>query len=403
MRINLIKRLRIIFWILALFSYYFQFPFAVMSRFIIPSVLAFILLESVNFHVRQYYSKGIVSFYIFYLSVSLILSVLKGTDISRVLRFYMILLAIPICFAIHDNDFVEEEKIFVIMALLKSLMLVGIAVVLIYTQNYVPFRNWARASGLSDDIYILQGIPKVQVRGNALLIVAFMIDYMKKKKVTYINIILLLGILAAGNFAFILGIAAFILYRLGTVLLLGRGRNNCKKTILILGGVCGLMLMLPYINNQRILKSAYSNRARIEQAKVLLDTNLLIGEGLGNVVVSDNEYIGSRSGGVYFELQTLYIFNQIGLLGIIPFYIITLWAAYKNGNEKFWIYLLYLFYSFWNPYCFDTTQMLAIIAILNFKEKHGKNKCHSNSLLSVSRCDEANEQNCSAGRAIIYM
>ncbi len=402
MRINLIKRIRIIFWMLALFSYYFQCPFTFLSKLIIPSVFAFILLESFNFRIRQYNFKGIVYFYIFFLSTSMILSILKGTDISRVLRFYMILLAIPICFTIRDNDFIEEEKIFIIMAMMKSLMLVGVAVVLLCTKNYVPFRNWAKTYG-HGDIYILQGVPKVQVKGNALLIVAFMLDYMKRKKITWMNIILLLGILAAGNFAFILGIAAFVLYRMGTVLFSAKGRNNCKKAVLIFGSVCGLILMLPYINNQRILKSAQSNRVRIEQAKIFLDTNLLLGEGLGNVVVSDNEYIGARSGGIYFELQTLYIFNQIGLLGIIPFYIITLWAAYKNGKEKLWIYLLYLFYSFWNPYCFDTTQMLAIIAILNFKEKHGKSKRHSNSLLSVPRCAWANEQNCSAGRQVIYM
>lgn len=294
------------------------------------------------------------------------MSLLKGTELSRALRFYMILLAIPMCFAVKDKDFGAEDKVFIYIAVAKSIMLIGIAAWLLCTQNYAPFRSWAKAGGYGD-IYIIQKIPRVQVHGNALLMVAFMLNYSKKSRWTFSNIILLLGILSAGNFAFFLGLAAFAAYRMGKRLLVSRGKRQLEKMVVVVLGFCCLLAMLPYVNYQIIQKSEYSNKVRIEQAKALTDSVPLTGNGLGYKVITENEILAPYNGSLYYELQTLYILNQIGVFGGLIFYAVTLWAAYKNGKECFWIYILYLFYSFWNPYCFDTTQMLAILAIINAK------------------------------------
>lgn len=384
-KIIILKIFRNSMLLFALFSYYFQCPFAYLSRFIIPFTFAFILLESNNLHFKKYGYQPFLYFYIVFLNVLFIFSILKGTELSRILRFYLILLAIPICFAVKDQEFEAGEKLFIYLAFAKSVMLIGIAVWLLWSQDYEPFRNWARIHNFGD-IYILQGIPRVQVKGNALLLVAFMLDYLKKRRLTISSIIVFLGILAAGNFAFILGLGAFFGYRMVAVLFSNRGRKRFQKIAIILFGIIGLAIIIPYANNQKVLKSAYSNKVRIEQAKILLDTNILTGNGLGYSVTTDNELLEKYNNSLYYEMQTFYIFNQIGLLGIIPFYIITLWPAYKNGKQKFWIYLIYLFYSFWNPYCFDTTQMLAIIAIVNFKEIHiEEGKCYSNCILSIRK------------------
>ena len=362
-KVNLIKRGREFFWFIAIFSYFFQCPFSFLSRFIIPALFIFILLEGSNFHVKGYGFKEAVYFYVSYISILLILSILKGNIIAWALRFYMILLAIPICFAIKDQKFEMEEKIFFWLAIVKSIMLIGIVVCVIWMKDPAPFRQWARTNGYGD-VYIDHGFIKVQVHGSALLVVAFMLNYMKEKRFACSNIILLLGVLAAGNFAFILGLVGFITYLACKVMLTANGTNLFKKSIIIVIGIIGLAVMIPYISNQIKWKSDFSNRIRDEQAKLLLNTNIV-----------DDPALIERFGRYtyYYELQTLYIFNQIGFIGLILFYIITLWAAYKNGWNCFWIYLLYLFYSFWNPYCFDTTQMIAIIMIINLKKNRRDN------------------------------
>lgn len=385
-RNNIIKCGQTLFWFITLFSYFFQCPFSFLSRLIVPSLFVFILLEYKNFHLKRYRFRKILYVYVTYISILLALSILKGNIITWAFRFYMILLAIPICFAIKDPNFDIEEKILFRLAIVKSIMLIGIYIGVVLLKDFTPFQLWARIHSYGD-VYISHGFIKVQLHGNALLVVAFMLNYMKKKRLSCSNIVLLLGVLAAGNFAFILGIAGFIVFR-GIKVIATKGTKTLEKAVIVVIGVIGLLVMIPFINNQIIWKSAFSNRIRIEQAKILLDDNLLVGNGLGNkIIVEEPELIERFSNYTYYyELQTLYIFNQIGFVGLFLFYVITLWAAYKNGLDCFWIYLLYLFYSFWNPYCFDTTHMIAIIAMINLKEmSYGKKNCNYNGVLSYRR------------------
>lgn len=70
------------------------------------------------------------------------------------------------------------------------------------------WRAWAQSSNVGD-IYILNGVPRIQLVGNALLLVGFMIEVCRKNRITLVSAVLLFGVLAAGNGAFILGIAIF--------------------------------------------------------------------------------------------------------------------------------------------------------------------------------------------------
>ena len=76
---------------------------------------------------------------------------------------------------------------------------------------------------------------------------------------------------------------------------------------------------------------------------------------------------------MYFEMQTLYIINQIGIVGILLFYSLVFVNVKKQGIEKVIVYVIYLIYSFWNPYCFDTTQIIATILIINVSTKELEN------------------------------
>ena len=113
-------------------------------------------------------------------------------------------------------------------------------------------------------------------------------------------------------------------------------------------------------------KSATSNIVRIEQARILLDTNPAIGDGLGHQIygtAGSHIYSGDNT---YFELQTLYIFNQIGTIGLILFYVLTI-SVFLGKQRPFmlYLYLSYLIYSFFNPYCFDSTHIMVMVLISN--------------------------------------
>ena len=242
-------------------------------------------------------------------------------------------------------------------------MIITIALYLVYTQNHDYIRNWVTMNGLGD-IYLLGPLsPKVQVHGNALLVMAFIISYMKDKGFSKVNIILLLGVLFAGNFAYYLGLALFFVCK---GVLLGYKwlkQKNKKIVILLITFIIGIIISIPYIQSTIKLKSEFSNAVRFEQAEMLLDTNALIGNGIGHSISKTTEF-RKYDGDIYFELQTLYIYNQLGIIGIILFYI-TVLSQFFDKKGKLIIYLIYLFYTFWNPYCFDTTQMIVTIIVMN--------------------------------------
>ena len=124
-------------------------------------------------------------------------------------------------------------------------------------------------------------------------------------------------------------------------------------------------------------KSLFSNAARLEQANFLIDTNFFIGDGIGNFVRKIGQF-RNYNNQIYYELQTLYIYNQIGIIGLSLFYAVNILGlkGIKHQNEKLILYLIYLFYTFWNPYCFDTTQMMAIITLINVEFNYPERKLY---------------------------
>lgn len=349
-------------WGLLLLSYFFQFPFKNLSHLIIPSLFLFIIINIDKLRINSNFCRFFIIL-LLYLFFSSVYSLHLGTEFSRIIRFLLILVFIPICTLIKFDDFDSYYKTFIKFSFIKSIVIITIALYLVYTQNHDYIRNWVTMNGLGD-IYLLGPLsPKVQVHGNALLVMAFIISYMKDKGFSKVNIILLLGVLFAGNFAYYLGVALFFVCK---GVLLGYKwlkQKNKKIVILLITFIIGIIISIPYIQSTIKLKSEFSNAVRFEQAEMLLDTNALIGNGIGHSISKTTEF-RKYDGDIYFELQTLYIYNQLGIIGIILFYI-TVLSQFFDKKGKLIIYLIYLFYTFWNPYCFDTTQMIVTIIVMN--------------------------------------
>jgi hypothetical protein len=385
---DLIKSFRVLFWTCSIFCYFFQFPFYSLSKYIVPFILLFIASEYNNIKIKKdYYYIFIYSLFFIYLGLECFNSIYNGTEITRIIRFLEILSIIPICLIINDDKFSLEINILFILAIVKCLILIGVGVFIIKAGSSKIIRNWVRLHNVGDVFLAKRYRPKIQTLGNGLLPFIFMAYYSKYKKINIASIILFLGIIVAGNFAYILGIVIFFILQVYLLLVSKKNSKGYITPFMVLFIILILPFAYKFINIAREEKSGLSNAVRIEQAKLLSNTNYFIGNGLGkDIEESDN--FRNYNGVMYFELQTLYIFNQIGIIGLLLFYLITIWKFYTISKLKLMLFFIYLFYSFWNPYCFDTTEMIVIISLINisdFGDKKNYDYCNNNTVLPYKR------------------
>lgn len=363
LEMSLIRKLRLLLWTIAVFCYFFQAPFKSLSSLILPCLGLYLLTLVPEFKLLKnkiFIATGVI--YIIFLLFSAVMSLKNGTGITRIIRFLVILYAIPGTFCLEDRKDKElKANIFIALATAKAFMLISFGLCMVLMHRFMPFRLWSQFNSIGD-MYLIGNRPYVQVHGNALLVMAFMLEYINKKKITLPLVVLLAGILVAGNFAFVLGIICFFGYRACVLVYDLYKKNKLNKKLLLICIIVGGLLFAPYAIRKFTEKMFKSNVIRMEQIAVLTDTNPLIGLGVGHEIHAETTF-RLYNAPTYFEMQTFYIYNQIGAIGLGLYFIVTLWMAYKKGINKLLIYLIYLFYTFWNPYCFDTTQLFAIILI----------------------------------------
>ncbi len=359
----------LIAWTFSLIGYFFQFPFGKLSNLIVPCLTVYLIVGFCyrkTLNINAIWAK-VYGFYFVYLVFMAILSALQRVEMSIIIRFLLLLCILPLFTILRLDKFKHEYNIFILLAVVKCLLLLYYAIQLIRTGDFLQLRQWAEANHYGD-IYInpYTHLPKVQVHGNGILPMALILNaaYGKRGKINIINLILLLGILAAGNSAFLLGIAAYYIYRLYKNVSQRRKTawvKLCSLIILFVGGIIFIVYSIYILS----IKADYSDAIRIEQAKMLLDNYIVVGNGLGHQIFYKGT-MRTYSGSIYFELQTLYIYNQIGLIGILLFYYLTIKPIKLLGTKKLILFLIYLLYTFWNPYCFDSTEMIVISLLVNF-------------------------------------
>lgn len=320
-------------------------------------------------------TKFWVSILITYLCFNLIWGVIHDfSNTLNGLRFFIILLLITISPFIKGHH--SYVRIFLGFSVLQAVFIIFVEAVLLLNNDiaaplrgYVLQNNWG-------DIYTLNNVfYKIQLKGNALLPFALMVCLENPKKTTFNKIkvtILFFAILIAGNFAFYLGLIIYIILTIFKWKYLRL--NNFKIVPLII--IIVLLIISPYIITQlsQIIqtKALESNPIRIDQAYGLfqdLGSNVIQGNGLGNTIDYKSTY-RDYSGNLYFELQLLYIFNQIGIIGIL---LLTL-TQYIISKKQFTargqlIYFAYALYGFFNPYIIDTNHIIVLIILASLKRE----------------------------------
>ena len=75
----------------------------------------------------------------------------------------------------------------------------------------------------------------------------------------------------------------------------------------------------------------------------------------------------SYVGATYYELQVLYILNQLGVIPILLFILVNILFVFKYmpDTKIKMVYAGYILYAITNPYIIDTNQVVVIITLLS--------------------------------------
>jgi hypothetical protein len=118
----------------------------------------------------------------------------------------------------------------------------------------------------------------------------------------------------------------------------------------------------------------HSLPVRGDQVSVLIEdltktpADLIFGRGIGNTVDIKTQF-RDYTGQYYYELQSVYILNQTGILMFLLFLLVISVLLYTKINSRYLIllYLSYVLYAISNPYIFDSTNILVIIIVVSLK------------------------------------
>ena len=109
------------FWTVSMMAYMFQCYQRELATLIVPCLATFLLLESNHMKFQSYRSwMPLYCFFFFYLTISGIISYINGSSIGSMLRFYLILLAIPLAQCVREPNFHAEWIVLKILAVVKA-------------------------------------------------------------------------------------------------------------------------------------------------------------------------------------------------------------------------------------------------------------------------------------------
>ena len=361
-----------------------------------PELLSIFTAVFIFFSVIYY--SSIVSFsvkkltmHLGILSLILLLAIFRENAPELTVRFFFILflINIPLIFNIVNVKYLTW---FFLSSKIQSFLLVlaGVIIPVLYTLDSYHVIRQLILSNSWGDVYSYNGIfYRIQIIGSALLPIFFFINYdlyRRTRTSLFWTVFSFVAVIFAGNLAFYLILIFFIF--LYEVFVVGKIKLNIRLFIYFFIFTVSIPFVIAYFIELIVLKSAGDTSSlgiRYEQFSLLLanlaNSNfaVLFGTGLGNtldVVTNSRDYTGD----IYYELQTIYILNQIGFIPFALYLIFHLYLFFSLIKTKLslLIYFSYLTYAFVNPYMFDTTHFVVLIIILSYERNLLQIKCKVN-------------------------
>ena len=305
-------------------------------------------------------------------------SMILENNFNNIIRFFIILWTICAAYYIKVPNY--AFKILFILSLIQCFIVILCELYLVFIADKSTatlIRLFSLKAGWGDIYTFNNYYYRVQIKGNAIIPFIYMLSYYSsifpQRRVLLLRSIYLLAIICSGQFAFIISIFCFHIYQYFNNV---SSSNQAAKKIVFILIIAGVILKptLDYVDSTLERKKESSTATRVDQTKVLMkdlkESNLtfLFGKGLGNTLSVKTQY-RDYTNDIYFELQTLYIINQLGILPFIAFliYNIYLTKRYIINKDHIIIYLFYLLYAITNPYVFDTTHIVVILTLCSIK------------------------------------
>jgi hypothetical protein len=344
---------------LALFALFFLQGKAILDRISSKSLYFFLL-------------------YLGWASFLLVYAIVLGNEFANSIRFFIIITLIQLAFLVKTSK--GYVDVLIIFLVIQAMVLFGIHLALnifFNIQTYLFLRIFFQTQGWGD-LYTYNGLfYNIQVLGNALLPFGFFISvhFYRGIKRLIISSILLIGIFIAGNFAFFLGLVVFAVLTFLTSRNIPTRWFSVGFGAMLLGSMILFAPILNYLGNTLEKKSEDSNPTRIDQTEVLWADlssdpfSLVFGKGLGNTVDVKTKW-RDYTDNLYFELQSIYFLNQLGLFNFLIFTLANALGVLIFFTHRYTkvIYVSYLMYSFFNPYFLDTSHIVAILVLIGFNE-----------------------------------
>lgn len=352
---------------------------AIFIRYTIISNLALMLLYILSWKNFSNQDKRDSIIFCLWLVLLCGYSIILENNISYIIRFTLIILFIGMAYFIKLPSKAICQALAIVSLIYCVALIIGeLYLFLFFDNSLLPTLRHEVISHNIGDIYPKYGsFYAIQLVGTAALPFIFMLSFvcnLFKSKILIKRLLLLLGVIIAGNFGFIVAIAIFlVLFYFPTKLSLRKWLNRLAIILL-----CFIAISRPAYNfvcDTLEKKKDVSNATRIEQASILIDDmtenwgTTIMGKGLGNTVDKVGKFRDYRDN-QYFELQSLYFLNQ---LGIIPFVLFFFWNLYLTFKYiPLWrfklVYLCYVIYAVTNPYIFNTNQIVVVITLISLSK-----------------------------------
>jgi O-antigen ligase len=321
-----------------------------------------------------------------YSGLSALASLLLGYDTANVFRFFAITMGTMLAFHFRPAAISARWTLFPIAAQAALVTGVSLGLAVLQDPDIAMAVRGVAMEGAWGDIYSFDGIYyRVQVIGNALIPLLFLISvwrYRYGRFYRLMTILSLLGLVAAGNLTYFVVVGLAVLIR-GWRLIL---RSAVARVLIVV--VTGVVIVFAWTAVDEVLERKFegsdsSMGVRFDQLEAASGymgespSHLLFGAGLGANFPNGKERNYSEY--QYIELQALYLFLQLGLIGT-AIYLATLVVSARqflssDGRCIFWLYMLS---GATNPYILDTNQIIAtVLLICLFPNSLGLPRQHS--------------------------
>jgi hypothetical protein len=303
---------------------------------------------------------------------SMLVSLAVGHEPAVVIRFFVITLGTLLAFHIRPNTISVPWTLLPVA--LQAIAITAVAVSLgvlqdpglaLVVRDYVLDAQWG-------DIYSFNGLYfRVQLIGNALLPLLFMIAvwrWQMGRVYRIMALLALLGLVAAGNLTYFFVAAIAVLFAHGRRL----RRSVAARVVLVVALPLMLVAAWGLVDeavSDKFEGSDSSMSVRFDQfdaaQRQVGDSprKLLLGTGLGARFPDGQQRNYSQDR--YIEMQWLYLWLQLGLVGLL-IYAATLWISAQqlldtDGRRIFWLYMLS---GCTNPYILDSNQIIATLILV---------------------------------------